>query len=160
MVKNLKPVYHILGAAKFSRNWDLFVKSINRQKQCHLTFTNGQWHRQKKKMNKCDFQKQMTISIMVDVPVFMGAPEIIVWQKRSHHLSTPRNWAMEFHQLPNQLDCLSSNIYLATWCHQWHHYDIIIFEHDSNVSRASTFTRVNGSVSCLCNKRLQKWPTV
>ena len=26
--------------------------------------------------------------------------------------------------------------------------------------RASTFTRVNGSVSCLCNKRLQKWPTV
>ena len=28
------------------------------------------------------------------------------------------------------------------------------------VHRASTFTRVNGSVSFLCNKRLQKWPTV
>ena len=27
-------------------------------------------------------------------------------------------------------------------------------------ARASTFTRVNGSVSCLCNKRLQNWPTV
>ena len=28
------------------------------------------------------------------------------------------------------------------------------------VGRASTFTSVNGSVSCLCNKRLQNWPTV
>ena len=28
------------------------------------------------------------------------------------------------------------------------------------MTRASAFTRVNGSVSCLCNKRLQNWPTV
>ena len=25
--------------------------------------------------------------------------------------------------------------------------------------RAATFTRVNGTVSCFCNKRLQNWPT-
>ena len=36
-----------------------------------------------------------------------------------------------------------------------------IFEQPSYVPiRASTFTCVNGSVSCLCNKRLQKWPSV
>ena len=38
----------------------------------------------------------------------------------------------------------------------------IIFHYFSTktyvVSRASTFTRVNGSVSCLCSKRLQKLP--
>ena len=28
------------------------------------------------------------------------------------------------------------------------------------VGRAATFTRVNGTVSCFCNKRLQNWPTV
>ena len=27
-------------------------------------------------------------------------------------------------------------------------------------SRAATFTRVNGTVSCCCNKRLQNWPTI
>ena len=26
--------------------------------------------------------------------------------------------------------------------------------------RAATFTHVNGTVSCLCNKCLQNWPTV
>ena len=48
----------------------------------------------------------MTLTYMVDVPVFVVAPEIIVWQNKSHHLSTPRNWAMKFHQLPNQLNLL------------------------------------------------------
>ena len=28
------------------------------------------------------------------------------------------------------------------------------------LARAATFTRVNGTVSCFCNKRLQNWPTV
>ena len=28
------------------------------------------------------------------------------------------------------------------------------------LSRAATFTRVNGTISCFCNKRLQNWPTV
>ena len=27
-------------------------------------------------------------------------------------------------------------------------------------NRAATFTSVNGTVSCFCNKRLQNWPTV
>ena len=35
------------------------------------------------------------------------------------------------------------------------------FQNPSESSdRASMFTCVNGNVSCLCNKRLQKWPTV
>ena len=46
-----------------------------------------------------------SILYMVDVPVFVVAPEIVVCQKRSHHLST-RNCAMEIHQLPNQLNLL------------------------------------------------------
>ena len=37
--------------------------------------------------NWCIFSNQN----MVDVPVFVVAPEIVVWQKRSHHLSTPRS---------------------------------------------------------------------
>ena len=27
-------------------------------------------------------------------------------------------------------------------------------------AKAATFTHVNGSVSCFCNKRLRNWPTV
>ena len=27
----------------------------------------------------------------VDVPVFMLAPEIVVWQKKTHNFPTPRN---------------------------------------------------------------------
>ena len=56
---------------------------------------------------------RFTYEDMADVLVFVVAPEIVVWQKRSHHLTTPRNWAMESHQLPNQL-----NIFPATRRHQ------------------------------------------
>ena len=28
------------------------------------------------------------------------------------------------------------------------------------MARTAAFTPVNGTVSCLCNKRLQNWPTV
>ena len=53
---------------------------------------------------------------MVDEPVFEVASEIVVGQKKSHHLSTPRNWAMKFHQLPKQLNLLAMFKYKYPAC--------------------------------------------
>ena len=63
---------------------------------------------------------------MVDVPVFLVALEIMVWQKRIYNCPTPRNWAMKFHQLPNQFNLfvgqyLSSNI-MSLVTSLWHNY--------------------------------------
>ena len=40
------------------------------------------------------------------------------------------------------------------------HDNYIFLLNQVTITRDSTFTRVNGNVSCLCNKCLQKWPTV
>ena len=58
---------------------------------------------------------------MADVPIFVVAPEIVVWQK-GHNFPTPRNWAMKFHQIWNHFICSSYKIYPALWRHQRHDY--------------------------------------
>ena len=55
---------------------------------------------------------------MVDVPVFVVAPEIVVKQKRSHHLLLPDIEQWNIHYRINWI-CSSSYIYPATWRHKW-----------------------------------------
>ena len=39
---------------------------------------------------------------------------------------------------------------------------LMVFDskYEGTIGRAATFTPVNGTVSCFCNKHLQNWPTI
>ena len=86
---------------------------------------------------------------MADVPVFVVAPEIVVWQKKSHQLSTPRNPSVtETTKFARRV----INILLHDVTN-----DVIIFERDSrHFTNVSKLTMTTGSLNVLSHEQFER----